>query len=114
MYLWGAARHVFRGYVHVWPRLGSRERFLNFRPIVFANMSNQRWSYPTVRRDETMKEDHFGTCVPDPYRWLEDPDSDETAAFVAAQNNISQPYLAACEVRDRFHARYIISQLPTD
>lgn len=68
-------------------------------------MSTQRWTYPVVRRDESVAEDHFGVSVPDPYRWLEDPDCVETQEFVTAQNAISQPYLAECEVRDRFHAR---------
>ena len=66
----------------------------------------QQWTYPAVRRDDGLVEDHFGTKVPDPYRWLEDPDSEETQAFVAAQNKISEPYLASCEVRDRFKERY--------
>ena len=66
----------------------------------------QSWTYPVVRRDESVREDHFGTTVADPYRWLEDPDSDETRAFVAAQNEVTQPYLAECEVRDKFKDRY--------
>ena len=65
-----------------------------------------KWTYPSVRRDDSVTDDHFGRSVPDPYRWLEDPDSEETRAFVAAQNEITQPYLATCEARDRFKDRY--------
>ncbi|KAL8450370.1 hypothetical protein Emag_003216 [Eimeria magna] len=49
-------------------------------------------SYPHARRGNDA-EDHFGTVVPDPYRWLEDPDSEETKAFVDAENQVSQKYL---------------------
>ena len=36
---------------------------------------------------------HHGREIADPYRWLEDLDSNETADFVAAQNAVSGPYL---------------------
>ena len=61
--------------------------------------------YPAVRRDEDIVEDHYGQQVPDPYRWLEDPDSNETAQFVKDQNAVTMPYLAGCEAKDKFHAR---------
>jgi hypothetical protein len=35
--------------------------------------------YPDVKRsDSDFTESIHGTCVPDPYRWLEDPNSEET------------------------------------
>ena len=39
---------------------------------------------PQTRKDPTTDE-YFGTMVPDPYRWLEDDLSPETAAWVEVQ-----------------------------
>ena len=49
--------------------------------------------YPDTRRDTTVVEDYFGTGVADPYRWLEDDNSAETAAWVEAQNAVTRDYL---------------------
>ena len=62
--------------------------------------------YPEVRRDESVVEDHYGQQVVDPYRWLEDPDSEETVQFVKAQNALSRPFLESCPARNKFHDRY--------
>ena len=43
-----------------------------------------------------------GHPIADPYRWLEDPDSAETAAWVAQQNAVTEAYLAALPDRSWF------------
>ncbi|MGH8482705.1 MAG: prolyl oligopeptidase family serine peptidase [Nevskiaceae bacterium] len=60
--------------------------------------------YPESRRGGTV-DDYFGTAVADPYRWLEDLDSAETRAWVAAQNAVSRPLLDALPARAAIHAR---------
>jgi len=55
--------------------------------------TDRRVAYPPADRDVTSDFLH-GIAVADPYRYLEDPDSDRTRAFVDAQNAVSQPYLA--------------------
>eukprot|EP00053_Salpingoeca_punica_P019335 m.194798 g.194798 ORF g.194798 m.194798 type:complete len:755 (-) comp17625_c0_seq1:1748-4012(-) len=76
----------------------------NFR-IGSASASNPtmaRVVYPAARREDGL---HEGDKVEDPYRWLEDPDSEETRAFVTAQNDISHPLLAT-PIRDKFAKRH--------
>ena len=51
------------------------------------------FTYPPARRGDVV-DLHNGREIADPYRWLEDLDSNETADFVAAQNAVSGPYLA--------------------
>ncbi|HYX27435.1 MAG TPA: prolyl oligopeptidase family serine peptidase [Pyrinomonadaceae bacterium] len=48
--------------------------------------------YPETKKGEVV-DDFFGTKVPDPYRWLEDNDSPEVAAWVEAQNKVTFAYL---------------------
>src|SRR5215471_13348938 len=58
-----------------------------------------RIQYPETKRTDVV-DDYFGTKVPDPYRWLEDTDSPETAAWVEAQNQLTFSYLAALPNRE--------------
>ena len=58
-------------------------------------------SYPESHRDETTEMLH-GHEIPDPYRWLEDPDSAETIAWVAAQRATTESYLETLPSRSWF------------
>uniref|UniRef100_A0A7R9W150 Prolyl endopeptidase n=1 Tax=Chlamydomonas euryale TaxID=1486919 RepID=A0A7R9W150_9CHLO len=62
--------------------------------------------YPDVRRDESIVETLHGMTVADPYRWLENPDAEETQAFVAAQNKLTQSVLKQCDTREKFKALF--------
>ncbi|CAG8509568.1 15576_t:CDS:10 [Acaulospora colombiana] len=60
------------------------------------------WSYPPVRRDESFIEELHGVKVADPYRWLEDPEAEETKEFVTAQNALTAKYLETYPHREKF------------
>jgi prolyl oligopeptidase len=63
----------------------------------------------TIKYPETNKldivDDYHGTLVADPYRWLEDPNAEETRAWVRAQNEVTFPYLKSLPGRDRIENR---------
>src|SRR5690348_4753642 len=58
----------------------------------------QTLHYPPARKSDVV-DDYHGTRVPDPYRWLEDPDSPESRAWIEAQNRLTEAYLAAIPAR---------------
>lgn len=60
--------------------------------------------YPTTRRDAQVDVFH-GVEVPDPYRWLEDDASPETAAWVEAQNAVTFAHLDAIPFRPALRQR---------
>ena len=72
--------------------------------LMITNLPAQQITYPETRKDDT-KDDYFGTIVSDPYRWLEDDNSKETAEWVAAQNKITRAYLENIPFRDALEKR---------
>ena len=60
--------------------------------------------YPQTHKGD-MVDDYFGTKIADPYRWLEDDNSSETAVWVQAQNEITQDYLAQIPFRNQIRER---------
>lgn len=55
--------------------------------------------YPPTRKSDTV-DNYHGTLVPDPYRWLEETESDETRAWIEAQNALTLPYLRSLPHRE--------------
>lgn len=60
--------------------------------------------YPVTRRENIVDVIH-GTEIADPYRWLEDANSEETASWVAAQNAVTMPLLRSLAGRDTLRER---------
>ncbi len=54
--------------------------------------SAQGIAYPATPRDNTV-DNYFGTQVADPYRWLENDTSEQTARWVEAENAVTTAYL---------------------
>jgi prolyl oligopeptidase len=60
--------------------------------------------YPLTKKGETV-DVYFDTKVADPYRWLEDDKSSETASWVKAQNEVTYDYLSKIPFRDALKTR---------
>jgi prolyl oligopeptidase len=63
-----------------------------------------RPAYPEAARGPVV-DDYNGVKVADPYRWMEDLDSDQTRAWVAAETKLTESYLASIPDRDALRGR---------
>lgn len=70
--------------------------------------SHNSLKYPDSPRADLVEILH-GVEVPDPYRWLEEIDSEQTRHWVAAQNELTFDYLGRITARDKIRQR--ITQL---
>ena len=61
-------------------------------------------TYPNTRKvDQT--DTYHGVSVADPYRWLEDPNAEDTKQWVEAQNQVTFGYLNQLPGREQLNAR---------
>ena len=60
--------------------------------------------YPKTQKIDRV-DNYHGTEVPDPYRWLEDLDGDETKAWIEAQNQVTFGYLEKLSGRETIKKR---------
>ncbi|MCX4119153.1 prolyl oligopeptidase family serine peptidase [Vibrio parahaemolyticus] len=56
--------------------------------------------YPNTRKDSVM-DTYFGYDIADPYRWLEDDRSEETAQWVSGQNSVTFDFLGQIPYRQQ-------------
>lgn len=64
----------------------------------------QKMEYPKTEKRDSFSV-YFGTKIEDPYRWLEDDLSDETADWVKAQNKVTFDYLSQIDSRDKIQQK---------
>ncbi|MBE2222125.1 MAG: S9 family peptidase [Anaerolineae bacterium] len=62
------------------------------------------YTYPPAHADDII-DDYHGTLVPDPYRWLEDSESEETIAWTKAQNQFAEAFLQELPARATIYER---------
>jgi len=61
-------------------------------------------NYPSTAKVDVV-DDYHGRTVSDPYRWLEDTESEQTAEWIEAQNEVTQAYLQSIPERKSMHER---------
>ncbi|MBD2529616.1 S9 family peptidase [Nostoc flagelliforme FACHB-838] len=66
--------------------------------------SEKPLTYPSSHKSNQV-DDYHGTLVADPYRWLENPDSEETRTWIEAQNQVTFGYLGEIPAREKIKQR---------
>jgi prolyl oligopeptidase len=74
------------------------------RPVSAHDGDIPKLTYPETKRGDVV-DTYFGTQVPDPYRWLEDDNAPEVAAWVEAENKVTFGYLDKISYRPQLKDR---------
>ncbi|OYT16887.1 MAG: S9 family peptidase [Bacteroidetes bacterium 4572_77] len=69
-----------------------------------CDQKSEKINYPTTNRVDTVDVYH-GVSIADPYRWLEDDNSDETKAWVLEEQKLTNDYLAKIPFRQKIEDR---------
>ncbi len=64
----------------------------------------QKIEYPKAKKVDQV-DDYHGTKVADPYRWLENPDSEDSRAWIEAQNKLTFSFLDQIPERTKIKER---------
>jgi prolyl oligopeptidase len=68
------------------------------------SLSQPELIYPETKKVD-VKDDYFGTIVPDPYRWFEDTGSEDVKAWIEAENEVTFSYLEQIPFREKIRQR---------
>ena len=80
-------------------------KFIAIMATITATTAHaQSLQYPKTQKDGTVDQ-YFGTAVADPYRWLENDTSQQTAAWVEAENKVTNAYLSKIPFRQKLLKR---------
>lgn len=77
---------------------------LSFPVLAGAQTASGTFKYPVATKGSQV-DDYHGVKISDPYRWLEDPDSPQTKAWVEAENRVTFGYLEAIPERTAIRNR---------
>ena len=66
--------------------------------------STQELTYPIAPKSDVI-DDYHGVKIPDPYRWLEDPQSEATQKWIKEENEVTFSYLEEIEEREQIKQR---------
>ena len=83
-----------------------RSFFLLILLPVLVSLHAQPLQYPVTKKTDSA-DNYFGTQVADPYRWLENDNSDETKAWVKEENKVTFGFLDKIPFRDQFKKRML-------
>lgn len=72
--------------------------------VMAISCTTSDMKYPETRKDNVI-DTFFNVAVEDPYRWLEDDNSDETKSWVEAQNKVTFDYLNKLPGREEIKTR---------
>lgn len=73
--------------------------FMFIAPVAFSQIK-----YPDTKK-MNQEDNYFGTIVKDPYRWLENDNSDETKKWVKEENEVTENYLSKIPFRQKVKER---------
>ena len=89
------------------PRAVTESPAVNTKKVAITqnvNFEVKPIQYPTTRQDD-VSDNYHGTVVNDPYRWLEDDNSEETVDWVKRQNVVTSNYLQQIPYRKEIEQR---------
>lgn len=72
--------------------------------MISCTTKEKRPDYPVTMKQDVV-DDYFGTQVADPYRWLENDTSVQTAEWVKEQNEVTFKYLDKIPFREKMKER---------